>query len=342
MLLTCCAFLLAGCRTSDAGWVDGQQLVMGTRGEIRVFHENRPFGQLAIEEAFERMLEIEEVFCVQHARSLISAVNDAAGISSVSVPDEVRFLLEISLEQYQRSNGLFHVGMGHLRQLWGFRNGQPRIPSNDEIRSALENVDLTGVTLTGNQVMIRERGLLLDLYEPMKGYALDEAARVLRDLGIESGLISLGGDVYALGEMPNGGSWQVWIKEPASETQRLLGYLKVSNLAVVSAGFDVPTHFAENTTPAYHQVLHPRTGRLVNNDLTTVIVVCDTGLEGSLHATTAFTMGLEDGYRYIMDSPGVEALMITRDQVIYTTPGLSGMFHLTNTNGFTREVMVLP
>ena len=341
LLLMALMMPLAACSSPDSGWSDNQMPILNASGEIRLFHQDKSMGHEAIDDAFARLREIESVFSFNDPSSQIGRINRSAGNDSTSVTDEVRFLVEEGLRHYTLSDGLFHIGLGNLISLWGFNNDQPRIPEAEAITATLEAANLDFVQLSGNEVVIFERGLSLHLDELAKGYALDEAARVLRDLGIASGLITLGDDVYALGEKPGGDSWHVWIKAPFSPDHDLLGYLEVINLAVTTTGNDIPLPNQNHEPTYHHQVLNPRTGRLVSNDLASVIVVSDTGLDGSLYSTTAFIMGLDGGYRYLLEAPGVEGLFITQDNTIYTTPGLSGMFHLTDQEKYSIQVMVI-
>ena len=333
--------LLSGCTSPDQGWSDNRMTVMSTSAEIRVFHQDRPLGHEAVSEAFERMLEIEKAFSVQNNHSQIARINASAGVSPTSVTDEVRFLLEEGLRHYELSDGLYHIGLGHLIDLWGFNTDPFRVPDTASVTATLEAAEIGSVQLRGNEVMILERGTSLNLNEPAKGYAMDEAARVLRDLGIACGLITLGDDVYALGEKPGGDSWHVWIKKPFAPDHEMVGYMEVINLAVTTTGNDVPAPFSDDDTAYYHQVLNPRTGRLVSNELASVTVVSDTALDGSIYSTTAFIMGLDEGYRYLLSAPGLEGLFITQDNVIYTTPGLTGMFHLIDDENYAIDVMVI-
>lgn len=341
MILVGLILPLAACSSPHSGWSDNQMPAFNTSGEIRVFHQDKSLGSEAIDDAFDRLREIDSVFSFNDPSSQIGRINGSAGNASVTVTDEVRFLVEEGLRHYTLSDGLFHIGLGNLMSLWGFHADQPHIPNAEAIAAGLATANIESVQLTGNEIAIQERDLSLHLDEMAKGYALDEAARVLRDVGITSGLIVLGDDVYALGEKPGGDSWHVWIKAPFSANHDFLGYLEVINLAVTTTGNDIPHPSQDHELMVYHQVLNPRTGRLVSNDLASVIVVSDTGLDGSIFSTTAFIMGLEAGYRYLLEAPGMEGLLITQDNIIYTTPGLSGMFHLTDQENYTIEVMVI-
>ncbi len=341
MFLMVIIFILSGCTSPDRGWSDNKMDFMHTSSEIRVLHQNRSLGREAIEEAFARMVEIEGAFFTQHANSQVSRINASAGISPVSVDDEVRFLVEEGLKHNEFSEGLFHIGLGNLITLWGFNSNQPRIPNTDATSATLETAKIESIQLTGNEIMILERGTSLHLDELAKGYALDEAARILGDFGIDSGLITLGDDVYALGEKPGGNSWHVWIKKPFAPNHEMLGYLEVINLAVTTTGNDTPVNFTDDDAEYYHRVIDPRTGRLVSNDLASVTVISNTGLDGSLYSRTAFIMGLDEGYRYLLEAPGLEGFFITQDNIIYATPGLSGMFHLIDEENYTMEIMVI-
>lgn len=331
--LALCLLILSfssGCSSKNPGWTDQTEILLGTVSQIRVYGENRSEGEAAVQAAFRKVEEIESRMSIWHSDSQIAQINAGAGRDSITVTDDVLFMIEEGLRYYEMTDGLFHIGLGTLTALWGFNANDPRIPDDDQIQIALESLSLPSIQVSGNEVMIRQRGTAIDLGGIAKGYAVDEAARELRDLGVESAVINFGGDVYAIGLRPDDTPWSVGIKEPIPGVNDLVGRMLVSNLSVVTSGDYERYMVNEETGERFHHILDPRTGRPVRNELVSVTIVSDTALEGDILSTTAFIMGLERGYEFIYDAEGVEGLFITNNGVIYLTPGLEPVFELMN------------
>jgi len=326
MLLS--AVFLNGCSSNDPGWSEKTETVLGTISLIRVHSDHRPDGDAAVAAAFERVQEIEARMSATLPDSQIYRINAGAGRTGVTVTDDVLFMIEEGLRHYELTDGLFHIGLGTLTSLWGLSTQQPQVPSREAIQSTLEAIDVASIDISGSQVRIRQRGTAIDLGGIAKGYAVDEAARVLQDSGITSGVVNFGGDVYALGEKPDQTPWYVGVKEPVPGSTDLVGRLGITNRAVVTSG-DYERYLVDETSgERFHHILNPLTGRPASNELVSVTIASDTALEGDILSTAAFVMGLENGYRYVMDTPGAEAIFITRDNEVILTPGVRQDFEL--------------
>ncbi|MDW7670894.1 MAG: FAD:protein FMN transferase [Bacillota bacterium] len=332
--------LMAGCSANDPGWSEKTEPALGTVSQIRIHSDDRSKGDTAIREAFLRVQEIENHLSFWDSDSQIGRVNANAGRASITMTDDVLFMIEEGLRHYDLTDGLFHIGLGTLTRLWGLNSTEPRIPETQQVQAALEALDLQHIQIAGNDVMIRQTGTAIDLGGIAKGYALDEAARVLRDLGIHSGFLNFGGDVYALGEKPDGEPWYVGIKEPIPGANQLVGRMGVVNLSVMTSGDYERYVVDEEKGERLHHILDPRTGRPAANELASVTIVSDTSLQGDIFSTAAFVMGLEHGYRYVFETPDVEGLFITRDGEVYQTPGLEGIFELMNDNYVMTEMEI--
>lgn len=326
------AWTLTGCGGKEAGWSEKNVMVLGTHSQIRVHSEDRESGAETVDRAFQRVREIEDRMSTWEPDSQIARINRQAGREPVQVTDDVLFMIEEGLLQYELTNGLFHIGLGTLTELWGLSSDQPRIPEPDEIERAVERIDIQTIHISGNQVKILQPGTAIDLGGIAKGYAVDESARILRDNGISSGIINFGGDVYALGEKPDGAPWYVGIKEPVPGTNELLGRLGVKNLAVVTSG-DYERYVADDDSDTrFHHILDPRTGMPAVNELVSTTIIADTALEADIVSTAVFVMGLESGYRYTLELPNVEGIFVTGDNEVYLTPGVINLFELRNSD----------
>ncbi len=323
------AVLFTGCSSSNPGWSEQSEVVMGTLSQIRVYSNDKSSGDRVLQEAFDRVLEIDGRMSYTKIDSQISQINSSAGSSPVAVTDDTLYLIEEGLRYHETTEGRFHIGLGSLIGLWGIGTEVPLIPEPEAIHEALNAIDIDDIHVSGNQVLIREPGTSVHLGGMAKGYAVDEAVRILRDMGVRDGFVNFGGDVYALGSKPNGDQWSVGIKEPVVGSFDLVGRIIVSDRSVVTSG-DYERFVLDESGRHYHHILDPATGYPTDNDLVSVTILSDTSLKGDIFSTASFVMGLEMGYTHILESPDMEGVLITRSGDIYLTPGMIGVFELMN------------
>jgi FAD:protein FMN transferase len=321
--------LLSGCSSLNPGWSEQSEIVLGTLSQIRIHSNDMLSGDDAVQEAFNRVLEIDERMSYMQPDSQISQINSSAGTLPVTVTDDTLYLIEEGLRQHESTGGRFHIGLGSLIDLWGIGSEEPSIPEPEEIRETLNAIDIEHINVSGSQVLIRESGTSVHLGGMAKGYAVDEAVRILRDMGVTSGYVNFGGDVYALGSKPDGDQWSVGIKEPVVGSFDLVGRIIISDRSVVTSG-DYERFISDESGRHYHHILDPATGYPTDNELVSVTIVSDTSLKGDILSTASLVMGLDAGYAHILETPDTEGLLITRSGDIYLTPGLAGIFELMN------------
>lgn len=85
-------------------------------------------------------------------------------------------------------------------------------------------------------IMLKNKGMSIDLGGIAKGYAADKVAQVLKKEGVKHAIINLGGDVLTIGTKPDGGNWRIGIQTPFKPRGEYLGIVEVSNKAVVTSG----------------------------------------------------------------------------------------------------------
>jgi FAD:protein FMN transferase len=328
-LLLILASLMSGCSQASPGRTEKTETLMGASGTISVYSDDEPTRSSAVQEAFVRVHEIDQRMSYTLADSQISQINSAVGKSAVTVTDDTLYLIEEGLRYHNLTEGAFHIGLGSLIELWGIEPGINRIPEPEAIKGALHAIDIETINLSGDQVFIRENGTAIHLGGMARGYAVDEAVRILRDRGLRNGIVNFGGDVYALGHKQDGSPWAVGIKEPVAGSFDLAGRVLVSDRSVVTAG-DSERYAVDETGRHYHHILDPTTGYPSNNELVSVTIVSDTALKGDLISTAVFVMGLEKGTQLIMESPHVEGILITSGGDVHLTPGIIEHFELLN------------
>ncbi|MDQ8154704.1 MAG: FAD:protein FMN transferase, partial [Gemmatimonadota bacterium] len=212
--------------------------VMGTIAELTVVHRHEATAQEALEAALAELRWVETTMTRFSATSDVGRANAAASRDGVAVRPETARLVEQALRWSSATDGRFDPALGAASELWDVTNRHEPPPADQVARLAnrsfWRHVDLS---VGSSQATLRfgERDLHLDLGGIGKGYAIDRATQALRDRGIEHAIVNLGGDLYALGESPEGGAWRVGIKSP-DDLRRVARTFEVSNRAVATSG----------------------------------------------------------------------------------------------------------
>ena len=141
----------------------------------------------------------------------------------------------------------------------------------------------------------------------VKGWAVEEAARILDRAGAENYLLTAGGDVVARGRGDGGAPWRIGVRHPEI-IDRVAAVLAVGRGAVATSGlYERGEHIRD-----------PRTGDVPRSLLSFSVVGPDLAWADA-YATTGFVMGM-DGLAWVESHPGYGALAITPELEIVWSP----------------------
>lgn len=291
---------------------------MDTVMTITVYGKN---SETAVSAAQDKIYELDNLFSVQNEESEIYKLNRE---KSMSVSSDTLSVIKRSKEISNLTDKCFDITCEPLIRTWGFYSGlKNKVPSQDEIEKALEGVGTEHIKIDENTVTL-DKNTSLDLGAVAKGYASGEACRVLKENGVSCALISLGGNVRAVGSKPDGSDWSVAICDPDDNTKQA-GTLKISDTAVVTSG-GYQRYFEENGQ-IYHHIIDTETGYPANSGLKSVTVVSQDDTLADALSTALFVMGLEKSKKLYFDSSSLfGAVFITDDNKIYVTDNLKNNF----------------
>jgi thiamine biosynthesis lipoprotein len=239
--------------------------------------------------------------------SVVTAINEAAGETSVRVPPELLEVLLMAQAASLRSGGAFDVTVGGLRG-WRFRPGEARLPPAGEIAAQRTLVDYRQLAIDA------QRGTLLGI---AKLYIVRAGLQTLTRYGVPYAMINAGGDVGASGA-EHGQPWRVGIRDPRAP-EKLLGVIELARGFVVSSG-DYERFFVQDGR-RYHHILDPRTGYPAQGPQGVTLVAMELEPANGL-SLAIMVLGKEVGQRLIAQSPGLDGLIVDRDGSVWLSPGM--------------------
>ncbi|MCL2828975.1 MAG: FAD:protein FMN transferase [Oscillospiraceae bacterium] len=275
----------------------------------------------ARQRAAQEIHRLEELFSVTLADSDIARINQSAG-ESVTVEPETAAILAETVAIWRETGGAFSPALHPVLQAWGFTTGAYQIPDADDLTALLAHTNPADIMLDGTQVTV-PAGMELDLGAVVKGYAGDVLAALMVEMGIETAIFSLGGDVYAVGERPGGGPWRVAIRDPFGDGD--IGVVGVRDQIVSTSG-SYERYFIGPDGVAYHHILDPATGRPAESGLVSVTVIASNGTRGDAISTALFVMGLAEGAIFAAQRADIEVIFVTEAGELHVTEGLKDRF----------------
>ncbi len=191
--------------------------LMGTIAELQVAHRDERFAEDAIDAAIAELQWVERTMTRFRTDSDIGRANRGAGREGVRVNAQTAFVIAAALRAASVSDGRFDPAVGAVSELWDVLN-RHEPPAGDRVqrlaaRGFWRKVDVA-VQSGESRVRFDDPDLHLDLGAIAKGYGIDRATDLLRARGVMHAIVTVGGDLFALGQSPEGEPWTVGIRSP--------------------------------------------------------------------------------------------------------------------------------
>ena len=322
LLALCMVLSLTACGGEQPESV--QLFAMDTVMDLTAYGEN---AAAALTDASREINRLERLLSRTIDTSEISQIN-AGG--AVTVSEETASLLAQAQTYTAATDGAFDITIAPLVSLWGITTDSPYVPTQQEIDALLPLVGAEHLHLSGDTATLDD-GCAIDLGGIAKGYASDRLADIFAQYGVDSALVSLGGNVYARGAKPGGQAWSVAVQHPEQE-----GYAAMLALtdafAVTSGGYQ--RYFTGPDGTVYQHILDPKTGWPVQGDLLSVTIVADNGTMADAYSTALYVMGREAAQDFWRQNGGFDMVLITKDGQVLYTPGLADKLTETEGSGY--------
>lgn len=337
-LLLCLGMLLAlsACGKMSAEYKK-EVYAMDTVMTLTAYGPNAEAGLMAGESI---IISMDAMLDPESETSVVYKVNHSFG-ASVSVPGQIARMVQTAQTVYKQSNKLginsLELTIYPLVKLWGFVDSSYYVPSESEIAERrgylhFDQVVLSSFPSSGSYELSIPSDSEISFGAIAKGCTAAYVIDAMRNAGVTSGIVSLGGNVQTLGLKPDGSKWKIGIADPNSPDV-YLGILTAGETAVVTSGSYQRCFTDPQTGKSYHHLIDPRTGRPADNSLLSVTVICEDGAMADALSTALFVMGETNAMRYWRTyGKDFQMILVTKDGEVVCTSGLIEEFSLENPN----------
>jgi thiamine biosynthesis lipoprotein len=284
---------------------------MACQFEILLHPEHPKHGPEVAVQALELVCFLEQTLSVYIPTSDLSRLNARGHETPVTVSLPTMELLRLAVDIHRDTQGAFDITAAKLSEVWGFSSRKGAMPTQEAIQEALRRVG-------SDAIAFEDSGASICFKKPIavnpggigKGYAIDQAAAMLLDQGVEEFVIH-GGKSSArahgrqlLSQTEPG--WKIAVRHP-EQTQSVLGTLLLQNAALGTSGPANQYFYFRGVR--YGHIIDPRTGWPTQGVLSLTVVHPSAAWADAL-ATGLYVMGIEQAIAYCEARPEVGMLAI--------------------------------
>ena len=325
------ALMLAGCGAQTSAEESSQTrevYAMDTVMTLEAYGQN---ADAALDEAVAEIERLDALWSIASSDGEIARLNAEKKITASA---DTLALLTRAKEISAATDGLFSTTIAPLMEAWGFTSGDYRVPDGVELSALLARVDDEEIAISDSTVTI-PADAKVDLGGIAKGFASARVMEIFRENGVENGILSLGGNVQALGTKPDGSLWLVGLQDPADE-RALFATLELADKAVITSGA-YERNFEQNGI-TYHHIIDPRTGYPAESGLSSVTIVSDDGTLADGLSTALFIMGKEAAVEFWRSHRNdFDMVLLADDGAVTVSAGIADALALSD--GSTAEVV---
>jgi len=292
---------------------------MGTRFEITLVSTQEAANQY-LNAAQGEIERIERLISSWDANSQTAEINRQAGITPVKVAKELYDLIARSIEISKITQGAFDISYAALDPVWFFDGRMKAVPSESERLKSVQNIGFKDLVLNAKEqtVYLPKKGMKIGFGAIGKGYAADATKKLMKSLGVSSGIINASGDLTSWGKKPDGTDWQVGISNPENPA-KVFSWFPVRDAALATSG-----NYEKYVTlegKQYSHIMDPRTGIPVSG-IKSVTVFAPKAELADAFATAVFIMGIDTGIDTISQLPGMSCIIVDAENNIHHSPNI--------------------
>lgn len=313
LILCALMFALSGCTIAKRNSMrfEYTRAEMGVPFHVVLYAPEKTLADAAADATFARISELNSILSDYDTDSELSRLSQTAGSGkSVHVSDDLWRVLERAQHLAQATHGAFDVTCGPAVSLWRKARREKKLPDTTKIEEARRAVGYEKLQLNPmeHSVRLTVPYMRLDLGAIAKGYAVDEAIKVLRARKILAALVSGGGDMAASDAPPGMNGWRVELAPIDATNAPATEFVWLKHAALATSG-DIFQH-VEIDGVRYSHIVDPRTG-VGLTDHSLVVVIAKNCTTADALSTSVSVLGPEEGMKFA-ESQGACARIVRK------------------------------
>ncbi len=295
--------------------------LMGNHFEITVVAEDEGWAYEQIDKGVKEIQRIEQLLTTFSENSETNLINHSAGIAAVKVSTEIIELIQRALKISSVTQGAFDLTYGSVdKSLWNFDTTMTSLPSKELAKKSVRLINYKHIIIDTEKstVFLKEKGMRIGFGGIGKGYAAENAKRIMQEAGVKSGVVNASGDLTTWGKQANGEKWNIGIVHPELASA-IFSYMNISELSVATSGNY--EKFIMIDGEKYSHTINPRTGLPVKGIKSVTIVSTNAEIADAM-ATPVMIMGIHAGLDMINQIKDMEAIIIDDDNRLYTSDNI--------------------
>ena len=291
---------------------------MGNHFEITVVAEDEGWAYVQIDKGVKEIQRIEQLLTTFSENSETNLINHSAGIAAVKVSTEIIELIQRALKISSVTQGAFDLTYGSVdKSLWNFDTTMTSLPSKELAKKSVRLINYKHIIIDTEKstVFLKEKGMRIGFGGIGKGYAAENAKRIMQEAGVKSGVVNASGDLTTWGKQANGEKWNIGIVHPELASA-IFSYMNISELSVATSGNY--EKFIMIDGEKYSHTINPRTGLPVKGIKSVTIVSTNAEIADAM-ATPVMIMGIHAGLDMINQIKDIEVIIIDDQDKIFTS-----------------------
>lgn len=301
---------------------------MGTVINITLCGDDKNKQYLLFDEITGRVNLLEKILSSHMPDSELNRINNLPVNHKITISDELWDAINAGKNWNTRTLGTFDITAGPLIKMWKSAGKNNLLPSDQEIKRALEKIGVEKIILEhADSIVLKKDEISIDLGGLGKGFTAENIITLLKGHGETSALVAMSGDIRALGNRPDGKPWRVGIQDPRfpENPDALVTVIKLTDMAVSTSGNY--RRFVEIDGKQYSHIVDPRTGSTAEKVPSVSVIAPDT-ITTDIMDTALSVLGVKEGLKLVESMKGVEALFMEVNN--------AGELILTRSGGFAH------
>lgn len=330
--------LLSGCSSGTAERYTATFLdVFDTASQIVIYSDDPQEAERIAQLVHQELVYYHRLFDQYNDTPGINgvyALNHKAAKNPIVVDAPLFRLLTLGKSMYGKTSGKVNIAMGSVLSLWHEAREKGLTDPANAALPEMEALELAAVHTHPNSIVLdserltvsfSDEELKLDLGAVAKGYAVEQVADLLESQGVSGVLLSIGGNVRAVGTRPDGTPFPVGVQNPdLNAEQQHIAVVGLSNASLVTSGSYQRYYTVDGKQ--YHHIIDPYTLMPSEYAWSVSVVTEDSGLADAL-STALFAMSVEEGKELLKSYPGTEALWVLKDGTMLFSDGFKALSH---------------